>query len=49
MLNQEEAPAIMKWYSAFIRKAPDPVNGFFAFLTVPGGKSQFSATPLKGQ
>ncbi|HTR32116.1 MAG TPA: FAD-binding oxidoreductase [Puia sp.] len=33
----EEAPTIMKWYSAFIRKAADPVNGFFAFLTVPGG------------
>jgi FAD/FMN-containing dehydrogenase len=33
----EEAPAVMRWYSTFIRKAADPVNGFFAFLTVPPG------------
>lgn len=31
----EEAPAVLKWYREFILDAPDAVNGFFAFLTVP--------------
>jgi FAD/FMN-containing dehydrogenase len=31
----EDAPAVMKWYSDFIRRAPEEMNGFFAFLTVP--------------
>ncbi|MDP9186415.1 MAG: FAD-binding oxidoreductase [Verrucomicrobiota bacterium] len=30
-----EAAEVMKWYRDFIVKAPDDLNGFFAFLTVP--------------
>jgi FAD/FMN-containing dehydrogenase len=30
-----ETAEVMKWYRAFITTAPDDVNGFFAFLTVP--------------
>jgi FAD/FMN-containing dehydrogenase len=33
----EKAPEIMKWYRDFIKTAPDDLNGFFAFLVVPGG------------
>lgn len=32
-----EAKAIMQWYQDFIKKAPDEINGFFAFLAVPPG------------
>jgi FAD/FMN-containing dehydrogenase len=32
-----EAAEVMKWYREFIVKAPDDLNGFFAFLTVPPG------------
>jgi hypothetical protein len=31
----EQAPEIMKWYRDFIVKAPDDLNGFFAFIVVP--------------
>ncbi|WP_043284065.1 FAD-binding oxidoreductase [Paraburkholderia oxyphila] len=31
----ERATEIMKWYRAFIVDAPDELNGFFAFMTVP--------------
>src|SRR5271154_3121623 len=31
----EDAAEMMRWYRSFIAKAPDDVNGFFAFLTVP--------------
>jgi FAD/FMN-containing dehydrogenase len=31
----EQTPEIMKWYRDFIVKAPDDLNGFFAFLIVP--------------
>src|SRR5437588_10955088 len=30
-----EAADIMKWYRDLIPTAPDDLNGFFAFLTVP--------------
>jgi len=30
-----EAADVMKWYREFIIKAPDDLNGFFAFMTVP--------------
>jgi FAD/FMN-containing dehydrogenase len=30
-----DAPDVMKWYRDLIPKAPDDLNGFFAFLTVP--------------
>ena len=33
----EQAPDIMKWYREFIAYAPEEINGFFAFLTVPPG------------
>jgi FAD/FMN-containing dehydrogenase len=32
-----ESKRIMKWYRDFIKTAPDELNGFFAFLTVPPG------------
>lgn len=31
----EDAPAVMQAYEDFITNAPEEVNGFFAFLTVP--------------
>jgi hypothetical protein len=31
----DQAPQVMKWYRDFIVPAPDDLNGFFAFLTVP--------------
>jgi FAD/FMN-containing dehydrogenase len=31
----ERATEIMQWYRAFIVDAPDELNGFFAFMTVP--------------
>jgi len=31
----EHASSVMKWYREFIATAPDDLNGFFAFLTVP--------------
>ena len=33
----DKATDIMKWYREFIVQAPEEVNGFFAFLTVPPG------------
>ncbi len=32
-----DAAEVMKWYRNFIHKAPDDLNGWFAFLTVPPG------------
>jgi len=32
-----DAKPVMQWYWAFIKDAPDELNGFFAFLTVPPG------------
>jgi hypothetical protein len=32
-----QAAEIMKWYREFIVQAPQEINGFFAFLTVPPG------------
>ncbi|MEW6636782.1 MAG: BBE domain-containing protein, partial [Actinomycetota bacterium] len=31
----EQAPEVMRWYRDFILEAPEDLNGFFAFLTVP--------------
>jgi FAD/FMN-containing dehydrogenase len=31
----DQTPDIMKWYREFIVHAPEEINGFFAFLTVP--------------
>ncbi len=33
----DHAAEIMKWYREFIVQAPQEINGFFAFLTVPPG------------
>jgi FAD/FMN-containing dehydrogenase len=33
--NLEQASDVMKWYREFIVQAPEELNGFFAFLTVP--------------
>ena len=33
----DQAADIMKWYREFIVQAPEEINGFFAFLTVPPG------------
>jgi FAD/FMN-containing dehydrogenase len=33
----DQAPEVMKWYRNFIKKAPEDINGFFAFLMVPPG------------
>jgi hypothetical protein len=33
----EDAAEVMRWYRRFIAKAPQTINGFFAFLTVPPG------------
>lgn len=33
----EQAPEVMRWYRDFIVDAPEYLNGFFAFLTVPPG------------
>jgi FAD/FMN-containing dehydrogenase len=35
--EMEHATDIMKWYREFIVHAPQEINGFFAFLTVPPG------------
>jgi len=31
----DQAPDLMRWYRDFIVQAPEDINGFFAFLTVP--------------
>jgi FAD/FMN-containing dehydrogenase len=31
----ERATEVMQWYRTFIAEAPDELNGFFAFMTVP--------------
>lgn len=33
----EDAAEVMQWYRGLITKAPNTINGFFAFLTVPPG------------
>ena len=33
--NLDQAPEVMRWYREFITQAPEELNGFFAFLTVP--------------
>jgi FAD/FMN-containing dehydrogenase len=35
--HMEESVDVLKWYRAFITKAPRDINGFFAFLVVPPG------------
>jgi FAD/FMN-containing dehydrogenase len=33
----DQAPQVMNWYREFIQRAPEEVNGFFAYLVVPPG------------
>lgn len=33
----DDARKILQWYRTFIKQAPDDINGWFAFLTVPPG------------
>ncbi|CAN5351739.1 FAD-binding oxidoreductase [soil metagenome] len=33
--SMDDAEEVMKWYRKFITNAPEDLNGFFAFLTVP--------------
>lgn len=33
----EDTEEVMKWYSTFIKNAPDDLNGFFLTMTVPPG------------
>ena len=33
----EQAPEVMRFYSKFIKSAPEDINGFFLFLVVPPG------------
>ena len=35
--EMDQAADIMKWYREFIVSAPEELNGFFAFMTVPPG------------
>jgi hypothetical protein len=35
--NLDRAAEIMKWYNNYIKTAPEDINGFFAFLTIPPG------------
>jgi FAD/FMN-containing dehydrogenase len=35
--HMEDATDVMRWYRGFMGKAPNNINGFFAFLTVPPG------------
>ena len=35
--EMDQAADIMRWYREFIVQAPEEINGFFAFMTVPPG------------
>ena len=35
LYDLSESETVMKWYRELIKDAPDDLNGFFAFLTVP--------------
>jgi len=35
--EMDQAADMMKWYREFIVQAPEEINGFFAFMTVPPG------------
>jgi FAD/FMN-containing dehydrogenase len=37
LYEMSQAPKVMAWYREFIRKAPEDLTGFFAFLIVPPG------------
>ncbi len=37
LYEMEDAAEVLRWYRDFIKDAPDDINGFFAFMTVPPG------------
>jgi hypothetical protein len=37
LYEMSETEDVLKWYRKLIKEAPDDLNGFFAFLTVPPG------------
>jgi FAD/FMN-containing dehydrogenase len=43
----DSAKEVMRWYREFILQAPEALNGFFAFLTVPPGPPFPEALHLK--
>ena len=45
--EMDQAADIMKWYREFIVQAPEEINGFFAFMTVPPGPPFPEAFHLK--
>ena len=45
--EMDQAADIMKWYREFIVQAPEEINGFFAFMTVPPGPPFPEALHLK--
>ncbi len=36
--HMSDSKEVMSWYRVYIKDAPDDINGFFAFLTVPPGE-----------
>ncbi|GAB3221631.1 FAD-binding oxidoreductase [Spirosoma arcticum] len=45
--DMNDARAMLRWYRTFIKEAPDTLNGWFAFLTVPPGPPFPEALHLK--
>ena len=43
----DQAPDVMKWYREFIVQAPEEINGFFAFMTVPPGAAVSRSAALQ--
>src|ERR1019366_3218044 len=43
----DQTPDIMKWYREFIPQAPQKINGFFPFLTVPSRPALPRSAPLQ--
>ncbi|HEY0898126.1 MAG TPA: FAD-binding oxidoreductase [Sphingobacteriaceae bacterium] len=37
LYEMEDAEEVLRWYQDLIKSAPDDLNGFFAFMTVPPG------------
>jgi len=45
--DMDQASDILKWFREFTQQAPEEINGFFAFLTVPPGPPFPEALHLK--
>ncbi|HSI93940.1 MAG TPA: FAD-binding oxidoreductase [Jiangellaceae bacterium] len=37
LYDLDDAPDVLRWYREFLPSAPDDLNGFFTFMTVPPG------------